>query len=415
MISKNKLLIHFLFSCFFIFFSQKSLGVSEISFLKRSCPYEGLKNTSCVNSQEDQKIIKNSFQLFQTSCQIKLKSPICQKTTQTYPFLSQSLNGCTAEDACGFPYVSNQHEARESCQKGFESAYKELGKDFSQSAKQAEQFLLNLGDELKKVLSESSRFSWDLIRDCFKDKAACSPSKIKEYIESMPEQIRNEISEMFQSMDQFECLNSQGRIQLLCYQTAMQSSGLAMNAVPGRLVSRIGKKIIGVESKAISATTQKTNLLSIPEKGIERLEKALGRKVDVVIEYKGSRLRPLYKIKDPESGKIMGTLSVNYDSSGKTIHIGTMETMKEFRQMGVGETLFESALQQFPDTEYVSVESLEDTNLDVVRDHIAKGMSLEDAIKETPAYKIRSKMGFGEILPQSINRHSFGFKVKKMH
>jgi GNAT superfamily N-acetyltransferase len=93
--------------------------------------------------------------------------------------------------------------------------------------------------------------------------------------------------------------------------------------------------------------------------------------------------------------------------------MGHMYTHHEYREMGVGSALMENVLEDFPDVKVITSDSLVDMNRDIANKFINQGLSLKDSIKQTPAYKIREKFGYSEILPESIDPFMFSFSVKK--
>jgi hypothetical protein len=99
-------------------------------------------------------------------------------------------------------------------------------------------------------------------------------------------------------------------------------------------------------------------------------------------------------------GQIKGT----YDTSQNQLHIDFMYSARSGE--GVGQTLFEALLRQHPQTQRVST-TLTLDNLHELQSALAQGMSCEDAIRSTPAYKIRARAGFATLASASCSGAAF--------
>ncbi len=99
-------------------------------------------------------------------------------------------------------------------------------------------------------------------------------------------------------------------------------------------------------------------------------------------------------------GQIKGT----YDVSQNQLHIDLMYSARSGE--GVGQTLFEAILRQHPQTQRIST-TLSLDNLHELQRALAQGMSCEDAIRSTPAYKIRARAGFANLASASCSGAAF--------
>ena len=111
-------------------------------------------------------------------------------------------------------------------------------------------------------------------------------------------------------------------------------------------------------------------------------------------------------------GRKIAYLQIKYEQG--VLEIEYIAVHEDFRRMHLGFELMRLVLQQYPEVEVITVSNLIETNFKVKQAYLAQGYSIEDAIRETPAYKIRARLGFSEIVPGSIAPpHNDGFQVRK--
>lgn len=149
------------------------------------------------------------------------------------------------------------------------------------------------------------------------------------------------------------------------------------------------------------------------EERLSSLEKKFGTEIKVVLDEKGRNEGGAdYKIRLKHAdGYTMGYVRFHYNPKKHLLDIENMDVLSDFKKSGVGEVLMDQALLRF-ETEQIAVESLASDNAAVLQQGLAKGLSPVEAIQQTPAYKIRQKLGYTEILPESINAN-FGFIVRR--
>ncbi len=143
-----------------------------------------------------------------------------------------------------------------------------------------------------------------------------------------------------------------------------------------------------------------------PNQTLEKLEDRFGGKVELKASQSESGLYFL-ELFDPRSGELLGELNYRYVANEKKLNIVWMEAV--VKEIGISETLIALALSRYPETRVIHTRALLDTNEKIVKTALAKGASIEDAIKTTPAYKVRKKLGFDRIVLNSINSE-FGFE-----
>lgn len=119
-----------------------------------------------------------------------------------------------------------------------------------------------------------------------------------------------------------------------------------------------------------------------------------------------------YSIRIVDDYEVYGIALFSYDPISKTIEIIQMESYEGYQEKGLAKFVMEEITKSYPDTQFIRVRALGELNLDI-KDHYSKmGYSQIDAIKMTPAYKIRAHVGFSEIIPESLTPLD-GFIVKK--
>lgn len=150
-----------------------------------------------------------------------------------------------------------------------------------------------------------------------------------------------------------------------------------------------------------------------PQERLSNLEKKFGTEIQVVLDEKGHSDESVkYKIRlKHANGYTMGYVLFHYHPKQHLLDIESMDVLTDFKKSGVGEVLMDQALVRF-ETEQIAVESLASDNAAVLQQKLAEGLSAVEAIKQTPAYKIRQKLGFSQIIPESINSN-FGFIVRR--
>jgi GNAT superfamily N-acetyltransferase len=109
-----------------------------------------------------------------------------------------------------------------------------------------------------------------------------------------------------------------------------------------------------------------------------------------------------------ESGQKLGdlTFAVNRD----IMTIGMMYIEPDFQRIGMSGALLEAALEKYPQIRLIKVEQLSHDNAEVFERQVGRSKRREEAIRATAAYKIRKSLGFGKIVPGSVNMHG-GFSV----
>ncbi|MBS1970637.1 MAG: hypothetical protein JSU04_10035 [Bdellovibrionales bacterium] len=164
-------------------------------------------------------------------------------------------------------------------------------------------------------------------------------------------------------------------------------------------------------AEALCSQVFKINLT--PAERLSNLEKKFSTEIKVVLDEKGHKEDAKeYKIRLKHAdGYTMGYVLFLYNPKKHLLDIESMDVLTDFKKSGVGEVLMDQALLRF-ETEQIAVESLASDNDAILQHGLMHGLSPMEAIQQTPAYKIRQKLGFTEIIPESINAH-FGFIVRR--
>ncbi len=102
------------------------------------------------------------------------------------------------------------------------------------------------------------------------------------------------------------------------------------------------------------------------------------------------------------NGRLVGSMDYRIFSNGK---MEMTYIFSSVRQAGVSKALFARALLEHP--EVVEIKSyLADVNAEIYYEGIESGLSSIDALKNTPAYKIRASIGFTRIIHFERMPHS---------
>jgi hypothetical protein len=146
---------------------------------------------------------------------------------------------------------------------------------------------------------------------------------------------------------------------------------------------------------------------SLFQNELKLLENRYGAKLTLVQDQSPRGLKYLTLI-DSRSGRLVGELNYRYNEAENNLSILWMESF--VKKIGVARALVGAALSAHPDTAKVSTEVLVDTNENLVKGALARGLKLEQAIQETAVFKISASFGFGKLVPDSINV-GYGFTV----
>lgn len=395
-----------------------------------------INQIKCSNSSHSALELK--FAADSIDCHTFIESELCQKAFKKYSFLGKQKNNCEPLNGnCNFPFIENWDEAFKSCQSGASQASQTIFQDAKSFIAKLQKNFEEFHGDLKSLLNEIDFHNYFETYQCLKEPTHCAIPQLQKKLEGLPDNIKKELSETLATLSEFRCFLPSAQMELLCYQGSQEVISKGSYVLPGKWFKKLG------DTLQMSSSDASTDATSVPKKlkGMEKLKSRLeSGQVVSTLEYtdtlsvkrfraklrraniesstqynRGTRNRPVLYIKDSISGKTLGSLDVTYDPSSKILKMGTMKTEKDFRNLGVGESLLESAIQLFPDTQVISVDILEETNLDVLKDELKKGKSLSDSIKATPAYKIRRNLGFEELDQNSIDPDTYGFKVYKKH
>lgn len=435
-----KLIIYILF----LLNSFTASALFNYKLFDNKCPFEALKPQKvCDFNFADKKFLETSFQVQQASCQAQQKSVVCEETDQRFSFLKSHHIQCDLNGLCSTYRLGSKKEAIEGCRNGLEQAFQELGQKAPKTLEDAEKLIDTWGNEFWNLVSEAPGFSWEAFKKCINEESSCSPSKLYDFFKKIPDKAKSHFLELARVLERFDCLDQIGRFELLCYQSSLLTSEFTLGVVAGGVAKNVvGDTLIHIyksqiadsfsaidlakkdlvkdakltsksDSKLTSSAISNTTTDHAPPVGLAKLQAKYGKEVEVVMVSNRGNQYPTFAVKDKASGVLMGTLDIKYDEKTNTVKMGTMFTIAKFREMGVGETLFESVLKEFPDTKFIDTASLEDENRAVISTFMSKGYSYQKALKETPAYKIRSKFGFTEIVSSSTKMSTYTFKVKR--
>jgi GNAT superfamily N-acetyltransferase len=105
-----------------------------------------------------------------------------------------------------------------------------------------------------------------------------------------------------------------------------------------------------------------------------------------------------------ESGSKLGSLE--YHLERDVLKIDRMMTATNYQRIGIGATLFEAVIKMNPQIRQIQTELAEDNDR-LFHEALTQHRDTEAAIRKTPAYKIRARLGFTRIVPGSVRDTSW--------
>lgn len=108
------------------------------------------------------------------------------------------------------------------------------------------------------------------------------------------------------------------------------------------------------------------------------------------------------------TGKQLGQFSYTLSSDRHIMKVGYIKVINEARQRGISEKMFEAILKEVPEINQLET-SLEQSNAEIISQYLTAGYPLTEAVKMTPAFKMRAKFGFTHIIKVEPNgKDDFG-------
>lgn len=129
--------------------------------------------------------------------------------------------------------------------------------------------------------------------------------------------------------------------------------------------------------------------------------------------------KPRYKLAkygvtmlEAESSRTVGSLEFYFPKPG-VLAIDDLAVKEEYRRKGVSEALFAKVLREHPEIEEIRSDALVQTNEKAIQKELKRGGSCRDAIKATPAYRMRARFGFTELVSFECEDGSFTVRKKQ--
>lgn len=110
--------------------------------------------------------------------------------------------------------------------------------------------------------------------------------------------------------------------------------------------------------------------------------------------------------KGVETRKENAIAALSFTVNGTKIEVSRYDVKKKYRKNGLSELLLAEVLAANPEVDEISISQLQDTNLKVF-DKAVDSMSLKEAIRETPVYKICKSLGFSKIVKAENRKSTF--------
>ncbi len=101
----------------------------------------------------------------------------------------------------------------------------------------------------------------------------------------------------------------------------------------------------------------------------------------------------IYDIADPTARKELGQITYTHKKVSRHLYVSSVSVDPSVRKHGISQLLLNRVLLDHPDSESIEGE-LTETNELVLDAKEAEGMSREEALRFTPAYKISESLGF---------------------
>lgn len=118
-----------------------------------------------------------------------------------------------------------------------------------------------------------------------------------------------------------------------------------------------------------------------------------------------------YSLKN-KLGQEVGELD-GFMATQDTLSIGYFRVFDQYQNAGIARYMYEQLLRDLPEAVEISTGTLSSTNEKIFRQGIQAGLSVEEAIMKTPAYKIRARLGYSEIVPDKIDLQTGRFVARR--
>lgn len=101
-------------------------------------------------------------------------------------------------------------------------------------------------------------------------------------------------------------------------------------------------------------------------------------------------------LQDP-TGQTLAYCDSHFDAAIRVLKIGVVRVAKPFRRFNLYKLMFATLLERTPDAEFID-SVIGDTNEFIYMNALLSGIPRAEAIRETPAFKIRAALGFGTLV-----------------
>jgi GNAT superfamily N-acetyltransferase len=141
------------------------------------------------------------------------------------------------------------------------------------------------------------------------------------------------------------------------------------------------------------------------KRALKEVKENLGFKPKIISQ------RNRVEMRDPD-GHQVGYVTYYLHKKDEVLEIDFVSVREDYRKNGVGEALFAQVLRQHPEIKEIETEVLVDTNEKVLKKALDAGLSCKDAIRATPAYRIRARFGFTELVRYECQEGEFVVRKK---
>ncbi len=207
-----------------------------------------------------------------------------------------------------------------------------------------------------------------------------------------------------QKMDAMACLDPETQAEFSCY-----------------LIFHYGGAVLGTEALAEGAASIALKRMASLDAALSETAATAATKTAWTDKLVEAGFKPkktpnivgadLYSFTNAQ-GDTVASMVIATPKPGGPLVIRSVEAHGYYRQ-GFSKALLEQILNDHPEIQIIETEELTEMNLTELRNGLKAGLSIADAIRQTPAYKLRARFGFTRIVEGSINDRNYSFAVER--
>lgn len=325
------------------------------------------------------------------TCHLSYSAHNCDAYLLQHPKLQAQRNRCDSDDVC-----------RNLTRKGFAEGCKDYGIEVGSSVLQS----------LKKLNAGCDKGLWQGV--CAGGNAVSGVASTFWYYAFHPlilqlPKVPSKVSEAYEKYQKtFACLDSRAQQKLACYLAVQAGTAFVGVGLAAAKYANFAEEMTAAYEEAPAAVAVRKAAPALvkldPDEILAaRSSAAAGFETQVLedahVTVNGARAQ-VDKIVRKSDGRLVGQISWEVDRTGKNLSIEHLDA--KIPGKGFSQNLLDFVLARNPKVQVIHGELLED-NFDAFIDARHAGLPCLDALKRTPAYKIRARAGFGRILGSSCS------------